>query len=111
MQTNMKLGYVVEEAPETVSAIELAALKRDRSMLEALREDYEEFEKDIRDREESIIGRIERGAVVDGKAEVVTRRKQNISWLTIVRRELGEKKVLEVKDAWPVTFYKVLHLP
>lgn len=108
MKTKLALCAPVSEM---VSAVELAAIKRDREKLAKMRAEWEEAADELHDREENVITRIEAGARVDGAAEVVTRRKQNISWLTIVKRELGEKVVLKIKDRWPVTFYKVLQLP
>ena len=40
----------------------------------------------------------------------MTRRRQNISWLTVVRRELGEEAVIKAKDEWPVAFYLELQI-
>ena len=64
----------------------------------------------LKDREEDVIRRIEAGARVDGNASVITRRRQSISWLTIVKRELGTKAIEEAKNSWPMTFSKELRV-
>ena len=41
---------------------------------------------------------------------VIVRRRQNISWMTVVKRELGEAMIIKVKDETPITFYKDLQI-
>lgn len=96
------------EVADLVSCYELAALKRDRDKLEAMRIELEVLAKSIHEREQDVIARIESGVPVDGLAKVVDRRRQNVSWLTVVKRELGEAAVIKVKDEWPLTFTKEL---
>jgi len=79
-------------------------------MLAAMKEEYKELAEELRQREQDIIDRIEAGAFVMGEAWVVARRRQNISWLTVCKRELGERGVLEARDQWPTTFYKELRV-
>jgi hypothetical protein len=38
------------------------------------------------------------------------RRWQNISWLTVVKRELGREAVILVKNEWPVSFSTELRI-
>jgi len=95
---------------EVVTAIELAGIKRDRAKLERLWADADVLEGLLKDREEDVIRRIEAGARVDGNASVITRRRQNISWLTIVKRELGAKAIEEAKNSWPMSFSKELRV-
>ena len=40
----------------------------------------------------------------------MTKRRQNISWLTMFRRELGPEAVVSVKNQWPVSFYEELRV-
>jgi hypothetical protein len=54
--------------------------------------------------------RIEAGAHAPAEATVVVRRRQNVSWLTVVARELGADAVERVKNAWPLTIWKELRL-
>ena len=111
MQTNTTIANDnTDRAFETVTEIELAAIKRDRDRLADLKLECAELAKELKDREEDITTRIEAGAFVMGEAWVVTRRRQNISWLTVVKRELGERGVVKARDQWPTTFYKELRL-
>ena len=93
-----------------VGCLELAAIKRMRSDLEHMKVDMAYLVRDLREAEEEVIERMEAGAPVDGKAVVKTRRRQNISWLTVLRRELGDDAVIRAKDKWPVVFYKELQI-
>ena len=95
---------------DTVTADELADLRRGRRRIQLLRDEVERFERQQGLRETEVMGRIERGAHVDGTARITYRRRQSISWLTIVTRELGREAVIRAKDEWPVTFYKDLRL-
>jgi hypothetical protein len=95
---------------ELVSRFELEEIKRLRAELEAERAEVDRRARALREREESVIARVEAGVPVDGQATVLVRRRQNISWLTVVKRELGADAVVQVKNAWPVAFYKDLQL-
>jgi hypothetical protein len=90
-------------------ADDLEKLKADRQRLVELRSYMEWLEWRIRARERDLIGLIESGVLIDG-ATVVTRRRQSISWLTVVERELGRDVVRQVKDTWPITFTKELQV-
>jgi len=105
----MKLS-LVPSLKQPVSKAELASLKRDRKELEALRAEVEAMAQELRHREQGIINRIESGAPSDGGATVIVRRRQNISWHTVVKRELGDEAIIRVKNEWPVSFYKELQL-
>lgn len=96
--------------PDFIGTLELAAIKRDRRKLASLRGEMDALSETIREREEAIISAIEAGVPVDGEAEVLTRRRQNISWLTIVKRELGERAIEQIKNRWPISYYKALHI-
>jgi competence CoiA-like predicted nuclease len=98
------------EGTDVVSRLELEAIKRKRKQLEAQRAEVEELTRELRDREQDVIARIEAGVPVDGQAVVITRRRQNISWLSVVKRELGAEAVIRTKNAWPVAFYKDLQI-
>jgi hypothetical protein len=65
---------------------------------------------DLHGRERDVIRRIESGAVVDGMATVIVRRRQSISWLTVVADELGPETVERIKNVWPITFWKELQI-
>ncbi|MBI4509500.1 MAG: hypothetical protein HY698_07670 [Deltaproteobacteria bacterium] len=95
---------------EPVNRFELAAIKRDRAKLVSLKAEVEALVDSLRRREEDVIARIDAGCPVDGDARVLVRRRQNISWLTIVKQELGEEAVVRAKDEWPVSFYKELQV-
>lgn len=110
MQINTQTTLDADRAFNTVTELELAAVKRDRAQLEAMKEAYRVLAAELAQREQDLIERIDAGAFVLGEAWVVTRRRQNISWLTVCKRELGERGVLEARDAWPTTFYKELRL-
>ena len=101
---------LMTKAMDLVTADELADLRRGRRRVELLRDELAGFERVQEAREAEVIARIENGADVDGEAKIVFRRRQNISWLTIVTRELGREAVVRTKDEWPVTFYKELRL-
>lgn len=100
----------INKSPEVVTAIELAAIKRDREKLAALRAEADVLANALREREDAVIARIEAGVRVDGKATVITRRRQNISWLTVVQRMLGKEAIIETKNQWPVSFHKELRI-
>ena len=96
--------------PMPVTAIELRWVKSTRKALERLRAKADELQARLRAREADIVGRIEAGAAVDGKARVVARRRQSISWFTVCRRELGHEFVEAERFAWPAAMYKELLL-
>lgn len=110
MQTNTALNLDTDRALDTITDIDIAAVKRTRAMLATIKEEYKQLEKELQAREDDLIARIEAGAFVMGKAWVVTRRRQNISWLTVCKRELGERAVLAIRNKWPTTFYKELRV-
>src|SRR5262249_40157443 len=93
-----------------ISALELGRVERDRTKLATLRAEAELLTRTLGGREDDIIRRTGAGARVQGQAVVVTRRRQNISWLTVVKRQLGQDAIVKVKDEWPVTFYKELQI-
>jgi hypothetical protein len=99
----------VEEVP-MVTSIELAAIKRDREHMASLRAELGALAIDVHDRERDVIRRIEGGADVGGAAMVIVRRRQSISWLTVVADELGPDTVERIKNVWPVTFWKELQI-
>jgi hypothetical protein len=96
--------------PDFINAIDLAGIKRDRKKIALMRADLLALSESLREREEGVITALEAGIPVDGDAEVLTRRRQNISWLTIVRRELGTSAIEQVKNEWPVSLYKALQI-
>jgi hypothetical protein len=93
-----------------ISRFELITIRRMREKVTALRVQADALAETLRQREENVIERMEAGVPVDGVAVVMTRRRQNISWLTVVKRELGEKAIIQAKDEWPVVFYKELQI-
>jgi hypothetical protein len=95
---------------EDVSAIELAAIRRDRERMAALRAELGALAIDLHRRERDVIRRIEAGARVDGTAVVITRVRQSISWLSVVAQELGAETVERIKNVWPIAFWKELQL-
>jgi hypothetical protein len=99
-----------EQAPLPVTALELAAIKRARAELADRRAELGALTVNLRAREQAVIARIEAGARVEGAAVVLTRRRQSVSWLTVVARELGEGAVERIKNAWPLAFWKELQL-
>src|SRR5439155_8841937 len=95
---------------DMITNIELAAIKRDRKELERIKEDYDQLAASIREREEDVIDRNEAGILVDGEARVITRRRQNISWLTVVKRRLGKDVIVAVKNDWPMSLYEEVRI-
>ena len=102
-----------------VTEVELAALKRDRALLESLKAQSQALSKNLDEREEDIIARIEGGAEIVGDVrptvKVVSRR--NVSWQTALAR-LAERvgldpkvEITSVKDSSPVSFTKELQIP
>ena len=98
------------DGPTPVGAFELAAIRRDRERIADLRAELAALELNLEARERDVIQRIEDGAVVHGVAQVIVRRRQNISWLTVVMKELGAETVEKVKNSWPMGFWKELRL-
>ena len=98
------------QGTDVVSQLELEAIKRKRKQLEEQRAEVEALARELHDREQGVIARIEAGVPVDGQAVVMTRRRQSISWLTVLKRELGPEAVIRAKDSWPVRFYKDLQI-
>jgi hypothetical protein len=95
---------------DDVNAIELAAIKRDRERVSELRAELGALAIDLHKRERDIIRRIESGAKVDGSAVVIQRRRQSISWLTVVAEELGAETIERIKNAWPIALWKELQI-
>jgi hypothetical protein len=98
------------KAVEEVNALELAAIKRDRERVATVRAELGAMAIDLHNRERDVIRRIEAGAEVDGSAIVITRRRQSISWLTVVAEELGAETVERIKNVWPMTMWKELQI-
>ncbi len=102
-----------------VTEVELAALKRDRAVLETLKAQAAALSKNLDAREEHLIARIEAGAEVLGdlKPAVKLASRRNVSWLTsfvALAKRLGldeTAEVAQVKSDAPVTFYKELAIP
>ena len=95
---------------EDVNEIELAAIKRDRERAAELRAELGALAIDLHRRERDIIQRIESGAKADGSVVVITRRRQSISWLSVVAQELGAETVEKIKNVWPIAFWKELQI-
>ena len=96
---------------DVVTGMELEWIKDMRQDLEDQKTESEALAKRLHEREQALIERIEAGAKVEGgRVAVVERRRQNISWLTIVKRKLGVDAIIEAKNEWPVAFYKELQI-
>jgi hypothetical protein len=101
----------ISDQAENVTAAELDEIKHDRERMARLRAELGALAIDLHGRERDVIRRIEAGAPVEGgTAVVLTRRRQSISWLTVVADELGPETVQKVKDAWPIAFWKELQI-
>ena len=50
------------------------------------------------------------GCSPNGKAVVMHRRRQSISWLTVVAKELGHDAIERIKNTWPTVFSKELQI-
>jgi hypothetical protein len=99
------------QVDDVVTGDELEWVKYMRQDLEEQRAEADALAKRLHEREQALIARIEAGAHVEGgNATVVERRRQNISWLTIVKRKLGVDAIIEAKNEWPVAFYKELQI-
>ena len=110
MDTNVMMADECECENLDVKGHELEALCIERKLLNEARSFVRALSAGIADHEDELIGRIESGAAVEGNAKVIIRRRQNISWLTAFKERLGTDAVVEVKDEWPLTFYKELQL-
>jgi hypothetical protein len=110
IETNQSVTDETEIRVPMVTAIELGGIKRDRAHVEELRTALGGLVLDLYRREQDVIRRIEAGASIDGGAVVLHRRRQSISWLTVVAKELGHDAVERIKSAWPVAFWKELQI-
>ncbi len=99
-----------QEVPPHVTVLELASIKRLRHRMAELRAELGELAITLQEREQDVIERLENGARSESPATVLIRRRQNVSWLTVVARELGAETVESTKNAWPITFWKELQL-
>jgi hypothetical protein len=93
-----------------VTEAEIEELRALRDFIAQVRAELGELTMELEAREQDIIMRVEAGAQLLGPASVVVRRRQNVSWLTIVTRELGTDVVERVKNSWPLTIWKELQL-
>jgi hypothetical protein len=98
------------DGPTPVGAYELAEIRKERRRVADLRAELAALQLNLEAKERDVIERIEDGAVVHGVAQVIVRRRQNISWLTVVAKELGVEAVEKVKNSWPVGLWKELQL-
>ncbi len=99
------------QVDDVVRGFELQMVKDMRQDLEDVKAESDALAKRLHEREQELIARIEGGAAVEGgRAAVVERRRQNISWLTIVKRKLGVDAIIEAKNEWPIAFYKELQI-
>ena len=107
------------DRPAPVTEVELAALKRDRALLDALKTQEKALAKNLDDCEAELIARIETGAEIVGDLQPTVKlgSRKNISWLTAfaaLAKRLGlddKSEVAGVKDAAPASFYKELQIP
>lgn len=102
-----------------VTEVELAALKRDRALLDGLKAQAQALAKNLDEREEDIIARIESGAEVLGDVRPVVQivSRKNVSWMTELAKTCarlgvdGKEEIRRIKDAAAVSFSKVLQIP
>jgi hypothetical protein len=102
-----------------VTEVELAALKRDRALLEGLKVEEKALSKNLEEREHDLIARIEAGAEIVGETRPTVKvgSRKSISWLTEFSRlakRLGlddRGEVSKVKDEAPSSFFKELLVP
>lgn len=107
------------DRPALVTEIELAALKRDRAVLDGLATQAKALAKNLDDREADLIARIEGGAEVVGAIQPTVKlaTRRSVSWVTSyaeLARRFGldhQVAIREVKDAAPVTMFKSLQIP
>ncbi len=107
------------DRPVPVTEVELAALKRDRALLESLKAQTQALSKNLDEREEDIITRIEAGAEIVGdlRPTVKIGSRKSISWqsaLAALCRRVGlddKAEITAVKDRAPVSFFKELAIP
>lgn len=93
-----------------ITANEVALFLREHEELAKMRLEVESLSRALAKREALMIARLHRGADQPGNLYVVAKRRQNISWLTVVRRELGQEAVIATKNHWPTTFYEELKI-
>lgn len=107
------------DRPAPVTEVELAALKRDRAMLEQMTAQAKALARNLEEREADLVGRIEGGAEVLGAVQPTVKiaSRKNVSWVTAfgrLARRLGlddKAEISAVKAEAPVTFYKELLIP
>ncbi len=107
------------DRPAPVTEVELAALKRDRAILEGLATQAKALAKNLDDREADLITRIEAGAEIVGVIQPTVKiaSRKNVSWVTsygalCARVGLDAKaEISAVKDAAPCSFYRELQIP
>lgn len=102
-----------------VTEVELAALKRDRALLDGMKAEAQALSKHLDEREEDIIARIEAGAEVLGDLRPVVQivSRKSISWVTELANTCarlgvdGKDEIRRIKDAAVCSFSKVLQIP
>ena len=102
-----------------ITEVELAALKRDRALLEDLKVQAQALSKNLDGREEDLITRIEAGAEIVGdlRPSVRIASRKSISWqsaLAALAKRVGlddKEEIRLVKDQAPVSFQKELQIP
>lgn len=99
-----------DEMTKDVTEAELALFVREKAELAKMREEVESLARALARREAGLIARVKAGARTARQVFIMTRRRQNIPWLSIVRKELGLSAIVAAKDEWPVTFYEELRV-
>ena len=102
-----------------ITEVELAALKRDRVLLETLKVQAQALSKNLDEREEDLITRLETGAEVVGDLRPTVRvvSRKSISWqsaLAALAKRVGlddKEEIRQVKDQAPVSFSRELQIP
>jgi hypothetical protein len=98
------------ELTRDITEAELSLFLREKKQLTTMREEVESLSRALNRREAGFIARLKAGAQAAREVFIMTRRRQSIPWLSIVRQELGISAIVAAKDRFPVTFYEELRI-
>lgn len=104
---------LVKANANVITDIDIRRYLDNQAEVERLKAAYDKARNELDRREAAIVEVLDAGGQYTGGAydlQVLTRRRQNVSWLTAYRRALGEDAVVEIKNSWPLSFTKELQV-
>jgi hypothetical protein len=104
---------LVKATANVITDIDIRRYLDNQAEVERLKAAYDKARNELDRRETAIVEVLDAGGQYTGGAyelQVLTRRRQSVSWLTAYRNALGEAAVISVKDSWPTTFWKELQV-